>query len=120
MKYLCLAYADEKDMDAWPQDKMNAEIDKALAYDDELRRRGHFIAAEALEPVNMTTTLRKRNGKVVMTDGPFIESKEQLAGFYFIEAEDLDEALRLASDIPCAAIGTIEVRPICDLTQFKS
>lgn len=120
MKYLCLAYADETEMDAWPQSKMNEEIDKALAYDDVLRRKGHFIAAEALEPVKLTTTLRRRNGKVVMTDGPFIESKEQLAGFYFIEAKDLNEALRLAGDIPCASIGTIEVRPVCDLTKLTA
>ena len=120
MKYLCLAYADEKAMDGWSQERMNAEIDKALAYDDVLRAKGHFIAAEALEPVSLTTTLRKRNGKIVMTDGPFIESKEQLAGFYLIEAANLEEALRLARDIPCASIGTIEVRPICDLSAQKA
>lgn len=120
MKYLCLAYADEKEMETWSQSEINEQIDKALAYDDELRRTGHFIAAEALESVQMSTTLRRRNGKVTMTDGPFMETKEQLAGFYFIEAKDLNEALQVASKIPCAQVGTIEVRPICDLTQHRS
>jgi hypothetical protein len=120
MKYLCLAYAKEHEIEAWPQSELNAQIDKALAYDEELRRNGYYIAAEALEPVQMTTTLRRRNGKVTMTDGPFMETKEQLAGFYFIEAKDLNEALQVASKIPCAQHGTIEVRPICDLNKRKS
>lgn len=120
MKYLCLAYIDEHEIEATPQDEMDRQIDAALAYDDELRRKGYFIAAEALEPVRMSTTLRRRNGKVAMTDGPFMETKEQLAGFYFVEAKDLNEALQIASNIPCASIGAIEVRPICDLTKLKA
>lgn len=120
MKYLCLAYADEKEMETWSPSEANRHIDEALAYDGELRRKGHYIASEALEPVAMTTTLRRRNGKVTMTDGPFMETKEQIAGFYLIEAKDLNEALQIASTFPCASVGTIEVRPVFDLAKGKS
>jgi Uncharacterized protein conserved in bacteria len=120
MKYLCLVYAVESEINAMSPSEMNVQIDKALAYDEELRRTGHFIAAEALEPVKTATTLRMRTGKLSMTDGPFAETKEQLAGFYLIEAKDLNEALQIAGKIPCAYLGSIEVRPICDLETFKS
>ena len=120
MKYLCLAYADEKEMEAWSPSEANRHIDEALAYDGELRRKGHYVASEALEPVAMTTTLRRRNGKVTMTDGPFMETKEQITGFYLIEAKDLNEALQIAATFPCASVGTIEVRPVFDLTKHKS
>jgi hypothetical protein len=108
MKYLCLVYGEESKMETIP-DAECMQVGMAL------ERNGHKIAAEALQPIATATTLRVRNGKVTITDGPFAETKEQLAGFYLIEAADLDEALRLAADIPPARIGSIEVRPIREL-----
>jgi hypothetical protein len=105
MKYLCLVYLDEKRLDELPDSE-------CLAYDAKIRKSGHCIASEALQSVETATTVRVRNGKVSVTDGPFAETKEQLAGFYLIEAKDLDEAVRLAAGIPPARVGSIEVRPI--------
>lgn len=83
-----------------------------LAFDADIRASGHCIASEALQPVATATTVRVRNGKVSVTDGPFAETKEALAGFYLLEARDLNEAIRLASRIPPAQVGSIEVRPV--------
>jgi hypothetical protein len=83
-----------------------------VAYDTAVRKSGHCLASEALESVRTATTVRVRNGKVAVTDGPFAETKEQLAGFYMIDARDLDEAIRLASKIPPARVGCVEVRPV--------
>ena len=105
MKYLCLVYLDEKRLDELPDEE-------CVAYDTAIRGSGHCIASEALEPVQAATTVRVRNGRVSVTDGPFAETKEQLAGFYMIEAKDLNEAIQLASKIPPARVGSIEVRPI--------
>ena len=105
MKYLCLVYLDEKRLDELPDED-------CVAYDASIRKRGHCIASEALESVQTATTVRMRNGKVGVTDGPFAETKEQLAGFYMIEARDLNEAIQIASKIPPARIGSIEVRPV--------
>src|SRR3972149_4262435 len=85
---------------------------ECLAYDAAVRASGHCLASEALQPVQTATTVRVRNGKVSVTDGPFAETKEQLAGFYMIEARDLNEAIQLAAKIPPARVGSIEVRPI--------
>jgi hypothetical protein len=105
MKYLCLVYGEEGAL---------GRMDDAhcLAYDKSIRESGHCIASEALESVASATTVRVRQGKVSIVDGPFAETKEQLAGFYMIEAADLDEAIRLAARIPPAEVGSIEVRPI--------
>jgi len=105
MKYLCLVYLDEKRLDELPDED-------CVAYDTAIRASGHCIASEALQSVQTATTVRVRNGKVAVTDGPFAETKEQLAGFYMIEARDLNEAIQLASKIPPARVGSIEVRPI--------
>ncbi len=105
MKYLCLVYLDEKRMNELPDED-------CVAYDTAIRNSGHCIASEALESVQTATTVRIRNGKVSITDGPFAETKEQLAGFYMIEAKDLDEALQMAAKIPPARVGSIEVRPV--------
>jgi len=105
MKYLCLVYLDEKRMNELPDED-------CVAYDTAIRNSGHCIASEALESVQTATTVRIRNGKVSVTDGPFAETKEQLAGFYMIEAKDLDEALQMAAKIPPARVGSIEVRPV--------
>ncbi|HEX9181514.1 MAG TPA: YciI family protein [Burkholderiales bacterium] len=105
MKYLCLVYLDEKRLDELPDED-------CVAYDTAIRESGHCIASEALQPVDTATTLRVRNGRLSVTDGPFAETKEQLAGFYVIEARDLNEAIQVASKIPPARVGSIEVRPI--------
>lgn len=105
MKYLCLVYLDETRLDELP----DAEC---VAYDREIRNSGQCLASEALQSVHTATTVRIRNGKLGITDGPFAETKEQLAGFYMIEARDLNEAIRLASGIPPAKVGCVEVRPI--------
>ena len=105
MKYLCLVYLDEKRLDELPDED-------CVDFDTAIRKSGHCIASEALESVQTATTVRVRNGKVSVTDGPFAETKEQLAGFYMIEAKDLNEAIQLASKIPPARVGSVEVRPI--------
>ncbi len=105
MKYLCLVYLEKE--------KWNAVPDRECANSGEwFRQSGHLVAAEPLHPVETATTVRVRNGKVSVTDGPFAETKEQLAGFYLVEAKDLNEAIQLASKIPPAREGSIEVRPV--------
>lgn len=111
MKYLCLIYLNEDEMDAMPAADMNALNRAHLAFNDNLRKSGHFIEAEALEPGRATARVRVRKGKASVLDGPFTESKELVAGFYLIEAQDVDEAIRIASKIPSAPLATIEVRP---------
>lgn len=105
MKYLCLVYGEE--------DRI-AEMDdrECLAYDREIREAGHCLASEALQPVATATTVRVRNGRLSVFDGPFAETKEALAGFYLIEARDLNEAIQLAGKIPPAAVGCVEIRPL--------
>jgi len=105
MKYLCLVYLDEKRLDELPDED-------CVEFDTAVRKSGHCIASEALESVQTATTVRVRRGRVAVTDGPFAETKEQLAGFYMIEARDLNEALHLAAKIPPARVGCVEVRPI--------
>jgi hypothetical protein len=90
-------------------------VTESLAYDDELRKSGHYLYSAALQSVQTATTIRIQSGSVQLTDGPFAETKEHLGGFIVIEARDLDEALRLASKIPVARLGCIEVRPIQEL-----
>jgi hypothetical protein len=105
MKYLALVYIDE--------DKLaEAPADECLAYADSLKLNGHCLAAEALRSADTATTVRLRNGKLGITDGPFAETKEQLAGFYLLDARDLNEAIQMASRIPPASLGSIEVRPV--------
>jgi hypothetical protein len=105
MKYLCLVYLDENRLDELPDED-------CVAYDTQIRNSGKCIASEALQSVQTATTVRVRDGKASITDGPFAETKEQLAGFYMIEAKDLDEAIQIASKIPPARVGSIEVRPV--------
>ena len=117
MKYLCLVYIDEKNLDALSKSELDALIDESLAYDEVLRKSGHYIASDALQPVQTATTIRIRNGKAFTTDGPFAETKEQLGGFFLIAASDLNDAIRVASKIPPARLGCIEVWPIMPLTH---
>ena len=108
MKYLCLVYGEEEKMAAMDDAECMSCVEGLVA-------SGHFIAGEALQTVETATTLRIRNGKTSFTDGPFAETKEQLAGFYLLEARDLNEALAKAAKIPPARVGSIEVRPIRQL-----
>ncbi|MGL4962193.1 MAG: YciI family protein [Inquilinus sp.] len=114
MKYLCLVYMEQRTLDAMSPEEFNALISESLANDEELRRRGQFVAAQALQPASAATTLRIRGGRLSTTDGPFAETKEFLSGFIMIEARDLNQALQLAADIPMARMGSIEVRPVRD------
>jgi hypothetical protein len=109
MKYVCLVYLEEQKLRAVPDSE-------CVACGEGFRNSGRLIAAEALQPVETATTVRVRNGKVSITDGPFTETKEHLAGFYLIEAKDLNEAIQMASKIPPAREGSIEVRPVRELT----
>jgi len=112
MKYLCLVYSEEKKLETMRDDE-------CMEYDATIRKSGSCLASEALQPVQTATTVRVRAGKVSVTDGPFAETKEQLAGFYLIDARDLDEAIGIASKIPPATVGSIEVRPIRELVSSK-
>jgi hypothetical protein len=108
MKYLCLVYLEG--------DKLHAVPDRECkACGDALRQSGALIAAEALQPVATAATVRIRNGKMTVTDGPFTETKEQLAGFYLIDARDLNDAIQVAAKIPPAREGSVEVRPVREL-----
>ncbi len=115
MKYVCLVYVEETKLDALSKSELEALVDESLDYDDVLRRSGHYIVSDALQSVQTATTVRVRSGKVVTTDGPFAETKEQLGGFFLIEARDLNDAIQVASKIPPARLGSIEVRPILEL-----
>ena len=108
MQYLCLVYIEES--------KLRAVADReCAAFSEGLGKQGHRLAAEALQPVNTAATVRVRDGRLSVTDGPFAETKEQLAGFYLIDARDLNEAIQLAAKIPPAREGSIEVRPVRQL-----
>ncbi|HEU4939626.1 MAG TPA: YciI family protein, partial [Vicinamibacterales bacterium] len=106
---LCLVYLEEEKLRAVP-DK------ECMTCGDGFRQSGVLVAAEALQPIATAATVRVRNGKVLVTDGPFAETKEQLAGFYLLDARDLNEAIQMAAKIPPAREGSVEVRPVRDLT----
>jgi len=105
MKYLCLVYLDEQRMNELPDED-------CVDYDARIRDSGHCLASEALQSVTTATTVRVRDGELSITDGPFAETREQLSGFYLIEAADLDAAVEIAAGIPPARVGSIEIRPI--------
>jgi len=107
---------DEKKLEALSESESQALDGESLAYDEVLRKGGHFLAAQALQPVRDATTVRVRNGRVSVTDGPFAETHEQIGGFILITARDLNEAIQLASKIPVIRLGGVEVRPIKELT----
>ena len=115
MRYLCLIYLDEGVMAALPPKDVEALNQRHLQYNDELLDRGVFVEAEALQPAAAATCVRVRNGKVGLTDGPYAEAKEMVAGFYLIEARDLNDAVQVASRLPAAPLGVVEVRPCRDL-----
>jgi hypothetical protein len=117
MKYVCLIYDEEKKMTAMSKAEGDAFMGEYFAFTEGIKKSGNYVGGEALQPVQTATTVRVRNGRMSTTDGPFAETKEQLGGFYLITAQDLDEALQVASKIPSARIGSVEVRPVVDFSQ---
>lgn len=113
MRYLCLVYSEEGKLET-------ISDGECLAFSEDLREGGHCLAAEALQSVRTATTVRVRNGRLSLTDGPFAETTEQLAGFYLIEARDLNEAIQWAAKIPPARVGSIEVRPVRELRRSQN
>jgi len=112
MKYLLLIYENEKAFEGIPEAEQGKIFQEYMDYSKGILKSGNYIAGEALQPIATATTVRVKNGKTLTTDGPFAETKEQLGGFYMVEAKDLDEAIKLAAGIPASRTGSIEVRPI--------
>ena len=119
MRFMFTIYHDEKVMDAMPEKEMQALVDSAIEYAEELRRSGHYIASDALQRTETARTIRVRAGKVSTSVGPFAETKEQLGGFFVIEAKDMDEACAVAARFPPARVAVIEVRPVQELTHSR-
>jgi hypothetical protein len=117
MKYLCLIYDEEKKVNGMSKTEADAFMGEYFAFTEGIKKSGQYVSGEALQPVQTATTVRVRDGKMATTDGPFAETKEQLGGFYLISANDLNEALQVASKIPSARVGSIEVRPVIDFSQ---
>ena len=118
MKYICLGYMDPKKWETMPESERNAMMDECFAYDDVLRKKGHFVGGEALQSAENATTLRWKNGKVSITDGPYAETKEQLGGILVLEAKDLNHAIQLMSKHPGVKAGPFEIRQAEDLTEM--
>jgi hypothetical protein len=112
MRYICLVHADPQRFESFTREQRQDIDRRSLAYNRELTEKGHYLAAEAIQDGSSAILVRVRNGAVSTTDGPFIETKEQMAGFILIEAQDMNDALRLAAGIPMAELGTIEVRSV--------
>jgi hypothetical protein len=114
MKYLCLIYDDEKQWANLPKDVRDQYSAEYNTFTESIMKSGHLVGGNELRPTHTATTVRSRNGKVSTTDGPFMETKEQLGGYYLIEAKDLNDAIQVATRIPSAKRGSIEVRPIVE------
>lgn len=112
MKYLCLIYDDEKAMAKMSKADVDTFMGEYFAFTESVKKSGHYVSGNPLQPVSTATTVRVRQGKVSTTDGPFAETKEQLGGYYLIEAKDLNDAIQVASKIPSSKTGSVEVRPI--------
>jgi hypothetical protein len=119
MKFMFTIHHDEKVLDAMPEKEMQALVDSAIEYAEELRRNGHYVASNALQRPGTARTIRVQAGKVSTTIGPFAETKEQLGGFFVIEAKDMDEACSIAARFPPARVAVIEVRPVQELTHSR-
>jgi len=118
MKYICLGYIDPNTFASWSETERNRMLDDCFTYDDMLRKNGHFVGGEGLQPPDTAATLRWTNGKVAVTDGPFAETKEQLGGIMILEARDLNHAIELISKHPGVTFGPWEIRPAADLTDM--
>ena len=119
MRYACLIYDDEKKLGGMSKSDADTFMSEYFQFTEDIKQSGQYVAGEALHPINTATSLRIRSGKLSTTDGPFAETREQLGGFYLIDARDLNEAIQIASRIPSAKTGTVEVRPVVDFTTQK-
>jgi hypothetical protein len=117
MRYLCLIYENEKEFERMSKEEADAILSEYFAFTGDIKSNGTHLAGEALQPTASATTVRVRNGKTQTTDGPFAETKEQLGGFYMINAKDLNEAIQVAARIPAARYGCVEVRPIVEFDE---
>ena len=117
MKYMMLVYTDEQ---AWREDQLEACYAESAQYTHQLKAKGHYLGASPLQPTSTATSVRVRNGKPLVTDGPFAEMREQLGGYFLVEAKDLDEAISIAGGIPGARMGTVEIRPIREISGLPA
>lgn len=117
MRYLCLIYDDEKKLAGMSKSEGESFMGEYFAFTEAIKKSGQHLGGEALQSVQTATTVRVRNGKVSTTDGPFAETKEQLGGYYLINARDLNDAIQVAAKIPSARLGSVEVRPIQEFDQ---
>ncbi len=115
MRYLCLIYQDESLGESRSQQEAEALHVEYWHFTNAIKESGHYVGGNALQPTSTATTVRVREGKLSATDGPFAEAREQLGGYYLIEAVDLDEAIRVAARIPGARLGSIEIRPVLEV-----
>lgn len=115
MQYLCLIYDDERAWQKLPRAESERIVGEFLAFTEAVKKSGHYAGGNALAPTHTATTVRVRQGKVATTDGPFAETKEQLGGYYLLNARDLNEAIQLAARIPGARFGSVEVRPVMEM-----
>ena len=118
MRYLCLIYENEKSFETLPKEEADAVFGEYFTFTEGIKQTGKHLGGEALQPTQTATTVRVRNGKISTTDGPFAETKEQLGGYYLIDAADLNDAIQVAAKIPGARYGSIEVRPILEFTSM--
>lgn len=118
MKYVCLGYIEAGKFEAMSDSERNSFVDGCFTYDDVLRKGGHFAGGEALQPASSAVTLRYQGGKVMVTDGPYAETKEQIGGILILEADDLNHAIQLMSEHPGVRGGPFEIRPAADLTEM--
>jgi len=114
MRYLCLIYSDETQWEKMSKPEIDAVLGEYFAFTKDIKQSGHYLGGDELQPTQTATTVRVRNGKVSTTDGPFAETKEQLGGYYLINAKDLNDAIQVAARIPSVRVGSIEVRPIVE------
>ncbi len=117
MKYLCLIYQDETLRPTMPKAEADKIYGEYFAFTDDIKKSGHYVGGNPLQPTHTAATVRVRNGKVSITEGPFAETKEHLGGYFLVEAKDLNDAIQVASRIPGARLGSIEVRPVMEIKQ---
>jgi len=120
MKYICLGYIEPDKFESMSESERNAMVDECFTYDDNLRKNGHFAGGEALQGPQTAATLRWKDGKVSITDGPYAETREQIGGILILEARDLNHAIQLMSKHPGVKAGPFEIRPAGDLTEMIS
>src|ERR1700678_3663195 len=118
MKYICLGYLEPGKFENMAESERNTTLDECFSYNDELRKNGHLVAEEPLQPPNTAVTVSWKNGKVAVTDGPYAETKEQLGGIQVLEARDLNHAIQLISRSPGVKFGPWEIRPAADLNEM--